>query len=147
MRAVATGTEVGDSLWKELSVGDRCWGSPRRVVVDPRLTDLEGLEGGLFAMILGVHRAFRGRAAFELVGAQVPQRGVQAAGVVPGFQILKDGHASLCLGLERTPVDELAFERGEEALGHRIDAPICQESDLGEDLAFAGGGHECDSAP
>ena len=90
------------------------------MVVDLRLADPEGLEGGLFAMILGAHRAGCGRAAFEFVRAQVPQRGVQAAGVVPGFQVLKDGHARFGLSVERAPVDELAFERGEEAFRHGV---------------------------
>ena len=29
LRAVATSPEVADSLWKELSLGDQRWGSPR----------------------------------------------------------------------------------------------------------------------
>ena len=45
--------------------------------MDPRLVDPEGLEVGLFAMTLGAYRSSRARAAFELVGAQIPQRGVQ----------------------------------------------------------------------
>lgn len=52
-------------------------------------------------MTLGAHHGARGGTAFELVGAQIPQCAVQTAGVVPGFQILKDGHAGLCLALER----------------------------------------------
>ena len=71
LRSVATGTGVNDSRWNELSLGEQCWGFPQRVVVDPRPTDPEGLGVGLFAMTRGAHRASRGRAAFELVGAQV----------------------------------------------------------------------------
>ena len=90
------------------------------MVLDPRPTDLEGLEGDLFAMILGVHRAARDGTTFERVRARIPRCGVQTAGVVPRFRIFKDGHACFGPGLERTPVDEPAFERGEEVLGHRI---------------------------
>ena len=101
LRAVVTGTEVNDSRWKGIFLGDRCWGSPHRVVVDPRPTAPEGLLGGLFAMTLGAHRAPpRGRATFEFVGALVPQRGVQSAGVVPGFEEREDGHARFGMGPE-----------------------------------------------
>ena len=73
--------------------------SPEGGSGSPTDADLEGLEGGLFAMIVGVHRAVRGGTTFELVRTQIPQRGVQTAGVVPSFQILKDGHACFGLGL------------------------------------------------
>ena len=41
-------------------------------------------------------------------------------GVIPAFQKFKDGHARLSLSAKAAPVDEFAFERGEEALGHRV---------------------------
>jgi len=115
--AFVPGTAVNDGRWKGVLLEDRCWGSAGRVVLDPRPADRQGLEVGLFAMLRGAHRVSCGRAAFELVGARVPQRGVQAPGVVPRFQVLEDGLACLRAGLERTPVDEFAFERGEEPLG------------------------------
>ena len=84
--------------------------------MDPRPADLEGLEVGLFVMTLGAHRAPRGRAAFEFVGAQVPQPRVQAAGVVPGFHEREDGHACfgrVCCKVRRTGVNCLRrLERG-----------------------------------
>ena len=40
--------------------------------------------------------------------------------VVPAFDESEHGHARFGLGLERTPVDELTFKRGEQALRHRI---------------------------
>ena len=108
--------------------------TPRRVVLEPRPTALEGFEVGLFAMTLGAHRAFCGRAAFELVGAQIPQRGVQTAGVVPGFQILKDGHACL-FGLiecreQREDLEDASWRKS--ALFDRFLA-------FGRDLARTGG--------
>ena len=93
-----------------------------------RLADLEGLLGGLFAMPLGAHRASRARAAFELVGAQVPQRGVQSVGVVPGFEEREDGHARFAMGVKRTPLQQLAFECGEQALGHRIVVAVARRA-------------------
>jgi hypothetical protein len=39
---------------------------------------------------------------------------VPAAWVVPAFDELEDRHARLGLGTERTPVDELALQRGEK---------------------------------
>ena len=43
--------------------------------MDPRPTDPEGLQGGVFAMILGTHRAGRGRATYGL-GVVTPYAGV-----------------------------------------------------------------------
>ena len=40
--------------------------------------------------------------------------------VVPSFDVLEDRHAGLGLAMEYAPVDELAFEGGEEALGHCV---------------------------
>ena len=91
--------------------------------MDLRPADPGRLEGGLVAMTLVALGPRRGRrAAFELVGAQVPQ-GRMATGrerVVPPFQVFENGHARFGLNLERASVDELAFERCEEAFGHRV---------------------------
>ena len=38
------------------------------------------------------------------------------AWIVPALNELEDGHSSLGLGLELAPVEQLAFEGGEEAL-------------------------------
>ena len=40
--------------------------------------------------------------------------------VVPALDELEDRHTRLGLRLETVPVNQLAFERGKEALGHRI---------------------------
>ena len=133
LRAVVTGTEVNDSRWKGIFLGDRCWGSPPRVVVDLRLTDPQGLESARFAMPLGARRALRrGGAAFEFVRAQVPQRGVQAPGVVKRFHEREDGHARLGLVLERAPLQQLAFERGEKAFRHRVVVAVSGRAGRGD---------------
>ena len=43
-----------------------------------------------------------------------------AARVVPTFDPGEDGHARLSEGLPGAPVDELALQAGEEALGHGV---------------------------
>jgi hypothetical protein len=40
--------------------------------------------------------------------------------VVPAFDEVEDCHAGLDLGLETTPVEQLAFERGEKALAQAL---------------------------
>ena len=58
--------------------------------------------------------------AFEVVGAEVTQGRMTTAWVVPAFDELEDRHARFGLGTERAPVDELALQRGKEALGHGV---------------------------
>ena len=41
-------------------------------------------------------------------------------GIVPAFDELKDSQACFGLGLEGMAVEQLTFERGEEALAERI---------------------------
>ena len=40
--------------------------------------------------------------------------------VVPAFDELEDRHPRLGVRAEPAPLDELALERGEEALAHRV---------------------------
>ena len=40
--------------------------------------------------------------------------------VVEAFDEVKDSHAGLAVRSEATPIDQLAFEGGEETLAHRI---------------------------
>ena len=97
--------------------------------MDLRPADPGRLEGGLVAMTLVALGPRRGRrAAFELVGAQVPQGRMATGRVVPAFQVFEHGHARFGLGLERASVDELAFERCEEAFGHRVVVAITGRS-------------------
>ena len=43
-----------------------------------------------------------------------------AMGIVPAFDELEDCHAGLDLGFEAAAVEQFAFERGKEALAHRV---------------------------
>ena len=43
-----------------------------------------------------------------------------AMGVVPTLDEFEDGHAGLALGFKATAVEQFAFERGKEALAHRV---------------------------
>src|SRR4029077_2123878 len=43
-----------------------------------------------------------------------------AGGTVEAFDELKDGHPRLAVRSKATPIDQLAFEGGEETLAHRI---------------------------
>ena len=68
----------------------------------PRPTALAGLEAGsvaLASVALGLLSGRR-RAAFELVGAQVPQPGMTTFRVVSAFDEFENGHARFGLGLQ-----------------------------------------------
>ena len=43
-----------------------------------------------------------------------------AMGIVPAFDELEDRHAGLAVGFEAAAVEQFAFERGKEALAHRV---------------------------
>lgn len=51
------------------------------------------------------------------------------ARIIPAFDELEYGHARFGLGAELTPVEQLAFERGEEALAHGAIVCIADRSD------------------
>src|ERR1700676_1508319 len=50
----------------------------------------------------------------------IVERRVAPMGVVPPFNEVEDRHAGLDLGLETTPVNQLAFERGEKTFAHGV---------------------------
>jgi len=50
----------------------------------------------------------------------IVERRVAAVRVVPSLDEIEHRHAGLDLGLEPAAVEQLAFERGEEALAHGI---------------------------
>lgn len=54
----------------------------------------------------------------------VSDRGVEPAGVVPGFDPPSDREAGLVPVSVVGPVDEFLFESAEERLGSGVDAPI-----------------------
>lgn len=49
-----------------------------------------------------------------------------AVRVVPALDEVEDGHPRLCLRAEAAPVDQLALQRGEEALAHRVVVAVAQ---------------------
>ena len=57
---------------------------------------------------------------FVFDGRKIAQGRVAACGIVEAFDELKDGHPRLAVRSEATPIDQLAFEGGEETLAHRI---------------------------
>ena len=89
--------------------------------MDVRLGDQEDDRVGLLVRATVAPRTRPSRRnALKVVGAQVAQGGVPASGVVPALDELEDGHACLGLGVERLPLDQLALQGGEEALGHGV---------------------------
>src|SRR5271154_1646948 len=57
---------------------------------------------------------------FVFDGREIAQGRVAARRIVEAFDELKDRHPRLAVGPEATPIDQLAFEGGEETLAHRI---------------------------
>ena len=60
-----------------------------------------------------------------------------SARIVPSFDELEDGHAGLGVRAQAYPVDELALERGKEALAHGIVVAIANRSHGGPDAGLA----------
>src|SRR5271170_1746711 len=57
---------------------------------------------------------------FVFDGGKIPKGRVATGRIVEAFDELKDGHPRLALRSEATPIDQLAFEGGEETLAHCI---------------------------
>ena len=57
---------------------------------------------------------------FVFDGRKIPKGRMATARVVEAFDELKDGHPRLAVRSEAAPIDQLAFEGGEETLAHRI---------------------------
>src|SRR6266571_9042493 len=84
-------------------------------------------------------------AAFELgwrehAQAGQTERGVAALGVVVGLDEVEDRAPSLVSSRKDLPVEQLTLEGGEEALGHRVDAPIDCQAAFAGDTATLGPG-------
>src|SRR5215469_1945187 len=54
-----------------------------------------------------------------------------AARVIPAFDEIEHRHARLDLGLEAATLEQLAFERGEKALAHRIVETVAHRTHRG----------------
>ena len=59
-------------------------------------------------------------APFVVGGAELAEGGVPAVGVVEAFQVVEDGYPGFGPGAEAVAVQQLAFQGGEEALGHGV---------------------------
>ena len=57
---------------------------------------------------------------FDVGWRELSEPAVSAARVVPALDVGEQRKASIGLGLPRALVDQFAFERGEEALDHRV---------------------------
>src|ERR1700723_3648204 len=57
---------------------------------------------------------------FVFDGGKIPKGRVATGRVVEAFDELKDGHPRLAVRSEAAPIDQLAFEGGEETLAHHI---------------------------
>ena len=78
----------------------------------PALMDGLGASG---RVCLGHHVSFRIR-----WGKDTPRAEWRRGRVVEAFDELEDGHPRLAVRSEAAPIDQLAFEGGEETLAHRI---------------------------
>jgi hypothetical protein len=58
--------------------------------------------------------------ALKVGRRHLPERAVPPARVVPALDVAEQRYARLGLGRPTVPIDQLALERGEEALGHRV---------------------------
>ena len=56
--------------------------------------------------------------------------------VVPAFDEIEHGDLGLGLGLEATPIEQLALESGKEALGHRVVEAIAHRAHRGTHAHF-----------
>ena len=57
---------------------------------------------------------------FVFDGRKIAKGRVATGRIVEAFDELKDGHPRLAVRSEAAPIDQLAFEGGEETLAHRI---------------------------
>src|SRR5712691_1487246 len=60
-----------------------------------------------------------------------------AMGVVPALDELKHGHARFDLGFEAAAVEQFAFERGKEALAHRVIEALTDRAHRGSHAGLA----------
>ena len=58
--------------------------------------------------------------SFEADRREVADRRVATTGIVPALDVVEDGEAGVSVTAERRAVNQLALERGEDALGHGV---------------------------
>src|ERR1700722_4414287 len=81
---------------------------------------------------------------FVFDGGKIAQRRVATGRVVEAFDELKDGHPRLAVRSEATPIDQLAFEGGEETLAHRIVEGVADRACRGTNAGFLAASAESD---
>src|SRR6266852_2038948 len=63
--------------------------------------------------------------------------GMAAMRIVPTLDEFEDGHARFYLGFEAAAVEQFAFERGKEALAHRVIEAIAERAHRGSHAGLA----------
>src|SRR5690606_27066068 len=79
----------------------------------------------------------RGVKRFEAHRAEVAERRVAPARVVEALDVVEDGGPGLGRIAEGMPIEQLALERGEEALGERVVVAVADRAHGGLDAGFA----------
>ena len=90
---------------------------------------------------LGLRRVCLGH--FRIRWGKIPKGRVATGRVVEAFDELKDGHPRLAVRSEAAPIDQLAFEGGEETLAHRTGRRASPTS-LSMDAGFLAASAESD---
>src|SRR6266446_5257370 len=67
----------------------------------------------------------------------IVERRVAAMGIVPAFDKVEDCHARFDLSFEAAAVEQFAFERGKEALAHRVIEAIADRAHRGSHAGLA----------
>ena len=75
--------------------------------------------------------------SLELDGREVAERGVPTVRVVPALDEVEDRDAGLGLRAEAVAIEQLAFERGEEALAHRVVVSVADRAHRRPDAGLA----------
>src|SRR5581483_8749093 len=72
-------------------------------------------------------------ASLVLGRAEVAERGMATPRVVERLDVVEHGHAGRALGAPVIAVDQLAFQRGKEALGHGVVVAVADAAPRGHD--------------
>ena len=69
-------------------------------------------------------------------GRAIAEGGMQPYWVVPAFDEAEAGHTRFCLGCEPAAIQQLAFERGKEALAHGVVIDVADRAHRGPHAGF-----------
>jgi len=76
--------------------------------------------------------------SFVLSGAEVTERRMQPAGVVPALDVLEDRASKSSSGRPRTRLDEFALDGGKKRLGDRVVPAFALATDQEDDAVGPG---------